>query len=247
MEPRSGERVIEGRGNYQTCFCRSTPTSCETTTDSVNINKDPQKSLVTKKDGPSGTIPLWFQRYSQDNIFKVKVSTRSKVKSRSHHGVAHLHPPPNVSTKYHLTAPYGFVKGQIKVIPGRCTPTLPTNVPTKYQLPTPYCFKDIVQTRFYRSRSLRQGQRSNQGRTMRSMMLHTYTPYAMSPSTSYTLQFLRYSPDKFFPATSPPEHPNAHRDTMGENNTPTAHILRAHLENQLQAYTKSELNLSTNF
>ena len=36
-----------------------------------------------------------------------------------------------------------------------------TNVPTKYQLPTPYGFQDIARTRFYRSSSLRQGQRSN--------------------------------------------------------------------------------------
>ena len=63
-----------------------------------------------------------------------------KVKGRSHHDVAHLHPL--------------------------------TNVPTKYQLPTPYNFRNIAQTRFYRSRSLRQGQRSNQGQTM---TLHTYT------------------------------------------------------------------------
>ena len=33
-----------------------------------------------------------------------------------------------------------------------------TNVPTKHQLPTPYTFQDIARTRFYRSRSLRQGQ-----------------------------------------------------------------------------------------
>ena len=33
-----------------------------------------------------------------------------------------------------------------------------TNVPTKHQLPTPYGFRDIAQTRFYRSRSLWQGQ-----------------------------------------------------------------------------------------
>ena len=45
-----------------------------------------------------------------------------------------------------------------------------TNIPTKYQLHTPYGFQDIVQTRFYRSRSLWQGQRSNQGQTM------TFTP-----------------------------------------------------------------------
>ena len=64
-----------------------------------------------------------------------------KVKSRSDHDVAHLHPL--------------------------------TNVPTKYQLPTPYGFRDIARTRFYRSKSLRQGQRSNQGQTM---TLHNYTP-----------------------------------------------------------------------
>ena len=34
----------------------------------------------------------------------------------------------------------------------------PTNVPTKYQLLAPYAFRDIAQTRFYRSRSLQQGQ-----------------------------------------------------------------------------------------
>ena len=47
------------------------------------------------------------------------------------------------------------------------------NVPTKYQLPTPYNVRDVARTRFYRSRSLRQGQTSNQGHTM---MLHTYNP-----------------------------------------------------------------------
>ena len=51
-----------------------------------------------------------------------------------------------------------------------------TNVPTKYQLHTPAGFRDIARTRFYRSRSLRQGQRSNQGHTM---TLHTYTPPTM--------------------------------------------------------------------
>ena len=58
-----------------------------------------------------------------------------------------------------------------------------TNVPTKYQLPTPYGFQDIARTRFYRSRSLLQGQRSNQGQTM---TLHTYTPLANVP-TKYQL------------------------------------------------------------
>ena len=48
-----------------------------------------------------------------------------------------------------------------------------TNVPTNYQLPTPHGFQDIARTRFYRSSSLRQGQRSNQGH---AMTLHTHYP-----------------------------------------------------------------------
>ena len=54
-----------------------------------------------------------------------------------------------------------------------------TNVPTKYQLPTPYGFRDTARTKFYRSRSLRQGQRSNQGHTM---TLHTYSPLTNVPA-----------------------------------------------------------------
>ena len=46
------------------------------------------------------------------------------------------------------------------------------NVDIQYQLPAPYGFQNIPQTRFFRSRSLWQGQRSNQGY---AMMLHTYT------------------------------------------------------------------------
>ena len=76
-----------------------------------------------------------------------------------------------------------YSKGQIKVRPRRCTSTHPTNVPTKYQLPTPYSFRDIARTRFYRSSTLRQCQRSNQGHTM---TLHTYYPQPMSsPSIGF--------------------------------------------------------------
>ena len=58
-----------------------------------------------------------------------------------------------------------------------------TNVPTKYQLPTPNSFRDIEGTRIYRSRLLRQGQRSNQGY---SIMSHTYNPQLMSlPSINF--------------------------------------------------------------
>ena len=40
-----------------------------------------------------------------------------------------------------------------------------TNALNKCQLSTPYGIQEIAQTRFYRSRSLQQGQRSNQGHT----------------------------------------------------------------------------------
>ena len=78
---------------------------------------------------------------------------RSKVKSRSHHDAAHLHP-------------LAKVKGQIKVRPLLILLLLL-----------------IAQTTFYRSRSLWQGQRSNEGQTM---TLHTYTPKAISlPSINF--------------------------------------------------------------
>ena len=55
----------------------------------------------------STSYTLRFMRYSPDKIFKLKVTTtRSKVKSRSHHDVAHLHHlnqcPYQVSTSYTL-------------------------------------------------------------------------------------------------------------------------------------------------
>ena len=44
-----------------------------------------------------------------NNILKVKVTTtRSKVKSRSHHDAAHLQPLTNVPTKHQLPTPYSF-------------------------------------------------------------------------------------------------------------------------------------------
>ena len=67
-------------------------------------------------------------------------------------------------------AHYGKVKSRSHYDVAHLHPL--TNVRTKYQLPTPYGFRDIARTRYYGSRSLRQGQRSNQGQTM---TLHTYT------------------------------------------------------------------------
>ena len=70
---------------------------------------------------------------------------------------------------------YGWVKSRSRHDAAHLHPL--TNIPTKYQLLTPYGFQDIARTRFYRSRSLQQGQRSNQGYTM---TLHTYNPQLMS-------------------------------------------------------------------
>ena len=58
------------------------------------------------------TVPsytLWFLRYDQHKILKVKVTTaRSKVKSKSHHDIDHLHPLTNVKIKYQIPTPYSF-------------------------------------------------------------------------------------------------------------------------------------------
>ena len=54
---------------------------------------------------------LLFPRYSPESILKVKVTgARSKVKAESYHGNAHLCTPKNVSTKYQLPTPYGFLR-----------------------------------------------------------------------------------------------------------------------------------------
>ena len=79
------------------------------------------------------------------------------------------------------------------------TTTLSTNGFTKYQLPTPYGFKDAARIKFYRARSLQQGQRSNQGQTM---MLHTYNPKPRShhdvaylqPQTNVAIKYQHLSP-----------------------------------------------------
>ena len=88
------------------------------------------KQLHPPTTAPSYT--LQFLQYGQHKNLKVKVTTtRSKVKSRPHNDITHLHPLTNVPTKYQLlcltvseTYPgqdfkgqshYNKVKGQIKV------------------------------------------------------------------------------------------------------------------------------------
>ena len=76
-----------------------------------------------------------------------------------------------------------------------------TNVPAMYQLPTPYGCRDIARTRFSNSRSLRQGQRSNQGQTM---TLHTYTPQPMSLPR---MNFLHLTVSEIQPGQTISRHP----------------------------------------
>ena len=62
----------------------------------------------------SNSYHLQFPRNGPDKNFKINVNLVSlKVKSRSHHGMAHLHPLPNVSTnvstKYRLSYTLRFL------------------------------------------------------------------------------------------------------------------------------------------
>ena len=83
--------------------------------------------------------------------------------------VLNLHQQTDPKVQQDFKGQYSKVKGQLVSQHDVAHLKPSTNVPTKYKLPTPYSLR----TRFYRSRSLRQGQRSNQGQTM---TLHTYNP-----------------------------------------------------------------------
>ena len=97
--------------------------------------------------------------------------------------VLNLHQQTDPKVHQDFKGQYSKVKGQSVSHHDMAHLKPSTDVPTKYKLPTPYSFQDIARTRFYRSSSLRQGQRSNQGDTM---MLHTYYPQPMSsPSISF--------------------------------------------------------------
>ena len=63
--------------------------------------------------------------------------------------------------------------------------TNPNQCPYLVSPPTPYRVRYIARTRFYRSRSLRLGERSNQGHIM---TLHTYIPQPMLGWGQCTLQ-----------------------------------------------------------
>ena len=171
----------------------------------------------------STTYTFQILRYSPDKILKFKFTTaRSKVNSRSHPDVAHLHLLTNVHTKYYLPTIYGSryiawtrfyrsrtgiykVQSQIKVTPWQCTPTPLTNVPTKYHLPMPYGLWDILGwTGFLNLRSLCQGQRSKVTPWCCTPTPPTNIPTKYQLPSAYTLWFLRYSPDKLFSRTACP-------------------------------------------
>ena len=64
-------------------------------------------------------VTLLFERYSPDNILKVKVTmARLKVRYSSHHDAAHLNPSTNVPTVYQLSAPYSHLK-DYEIWPGQ--------------------------------------------------------------------------------------------------------------------------------
>ena len=77
--------------------------------------------------------------------------------------VLNLHQQTDPKVQQDFKGQYSKVKGQSVLHHDMAHLKPSTNVPTKYKLPTPYSLRDITWTRFYRSRSLLQGQRSNQG------------------------------------------------------------------------------------
>ena len=117
-------------------------------------------------------IPYGFRVIAQTGYYRARL----KVKSRSHHDVAHLHPLTNVPAKYQLPNTIGFPRySPDKILEVKVTTAWLkvksrshhdvanlhplTNVPTKYQLPTPYSCRDIAPTRFSNSRSLQQAEK----------------------------------------------------------------------------------------
>ena len=93
----------------------------------------------------------------QWEVIKVKFLTNSNMTLT----VLNLHQKtdPKVQQDFKGQGHYDKVKSRSNYDAAHLQP--PTNVPTKHKLPTPYGFRDIIRTRFYRSRSLRQGQSSN--------------------------------------------------------------------------------------
>ena len=84
---------------------------------------------------------------------------------------------PGLNFKVMVTTARSKVKSRLHHEVAHLEP--PTNVSTKYQLPTLHRFPHIARTRYYKSRSLQQGQKSNQDHTM---MFHTVQPLSNDPA-----------------------------------------------------------------
>ena len=66
-----------------------------------------------------------------------------------------------------------------------------TNAPTKCQPSAPYGIQEIAQTRFYRSRSLRQGQRSHHDNAHLHLLTNVPTRYQLA--TPYCFQDIAWT------------------------------------------------------
>ena len=133
-----------------------------------NFQAGPATFWCSRSCGPAlifNKFPTLFLRYSLDKTLKFKVNTaRSKVKSRSHHDIAHLHLRTNIPNNYQLPIPYFPRYTPDKTLKFRVTTErlkiksrsphdtahlhLPTNVLTKYHVLLPYSFQDITWTKF---------------------------------------------------------------------------------------------------
>ena len=115
---------------------------------------------------------------------------RSKVKSRSDHDVAHLHPLTNVPTKYQLPTPYGFQD----------------IARTRFSRPRS----------LWQDQRSNQGQTMTlHTYTPQPMSLPSMNFLHLTVSEIQPGQTISRRPPARLP-TRPPAHP----DTMGENNTP---------------------------
>ena len=152
--------------------------------------------------------------------------------------MAHLHPPTNVPTKYQHPTSYSFQDiariSMKKVTTARSSKghTMMLHTYTLNQCPYQVSTSNMLWFLRYRADKIFKLKVTMVRSKIKSRSCHDIAhlhpqPMSLSISNSYTLRFLKYSPDKLFPATHPPNHLKAHDDvahlgTMGQNNTRTA-------------------------
>ena len=143
--------------------------------------------------------------------------TRSKVKPRPYHHIAHLYPPPtNVPTKYKLLTPHGFqdialtrflrsrslwARSKVKSRSRRCIPISTTKLSTFYTSWDPRISPDKIFNVKVTTSRLKVKSRSHHD------VAHLQTKVMFQVSTSYTSLFLRYSLDKL---NQLPDQPSGH-------------------------------------